>query len=43
MSADSGTHAAFDTALKRRFGLSPSGFRRPDCRTASRLLKKGPT
>jgi AraC family transcriptional regulator len=35
------THAAFGKAFKQRFGMSPSEFRRLDCRTATRLLKEG--
>ncbi len=37
------THAAFGKAFKQTFGVSPSEFRRLDCRTATRLLTKGRT
>lgn len=35
------THTAFSRAFKQQFGLSPSEFRRLDCRTATQLLRKG--
>jgi AraC family transcriptional regulator len=35
------THTAFSRAFKQQFGLSPSQFRRLDCRTATQLLRKG--
>lgn len=34
------THAAFGKAFKQQFGLSPSAFRRLDCRSATQILKK---
>jgi AraC family transcriptional regulator len=37
------THAAFSKAFKQQYGLSPSMFRRLNCRTATRLLRKGDT
>ena len=35
------THAAFSKAFKQQFGLSPSAFRRLDCRTATQMLRRG--
>ncbi len=35
------THAAFSKAFKQHFGLSPSKFRRLNCRIATEILKKG--
>ena len=35
------SHAAFGKAFKRRFGLSPSEFRRLGCTAATQLLTKG--
>jgi len=35
------SHAAFGKAFKQHFGLSPSEFRRLDCRTATQILRKG--
>jgi AraC family transcriptional regulator len=35
------THAAFSKAFKQQYGLSPSEFRRLDCRSATRLLTEG--
>jgi len=35
------THAAFGKAFKQQYGLSPSDFRRLDCRNATRILTKG--
>jgi AraC family transcriptional regulator len=35
------THTAFSRAFKQQYGLSPSQFRRLDCRTATSLLRKG--
>jgi AraC family transcriptional regulator len=35
------THASFSKAFKQRFGLSPSEFRRLDCRSATQILRKG--
>src|ERR687886_558836 len=34
-------HAAFSKAFKQHFGLSPREFRQLDCRTATRILRKG--
>ncbi len=35
------THAAFSKAFKQHFGLSPSEFRRLDCRSATQILRIG--
>ena len=35
------THAAFAKAFKQHFGVSPGEFRQLDCRTATRILRKG--
>jgi len=35
------THAAFSKAFKQQYGLSPSEFRRLNCRTATQILAKG--
>jgi AraC family transcriptional regulator len=35
------THAAFSKAFKQHFGLSPSQFRRLDCRAATQMIRKG--
>ena len=35
------THAAFDKAFKKQFGLSPSKFRQLNCCTATQILKLG--
>jgi AraC family transcriptional regulator len=35
------SHAAFSKAFKLHFGLSPSEFRQLDCRTATKILRKG--
>lgn len=41
LAAGYATHAAFSRAFKQQFGLSPSEFRELDCRTATRMLRKG--
>lgn len=35
------THAAFGKAFKQQYGLSPSEFRKLDCRSATQILNKG--
>ena len=35
------SHAAFSKAFKQHFGISPSEFRRLDCPTATKFLRKG--
>jgi AraC family transcriptional regulator len=41
LAAGYNTHAAFSKAFKQQFGLSPSEFRKLDCRSATQILKKG--
>lgn len=41
LAAGYATHAAFSRAFKQQFALSPSEFRELDCRTATKILRKG--
>lgn len=34
------THAAFSKAFRQQFGLTPSEFRRLDCRSATQILTR---